>query len=404
MNSLGNKIFGSSDPLSREELEAYSSGQLSPEEMHALEERMAADPFSADAADGFAADPTAFAALDGLQAQFQEQLAQAAPTSSSFWTTSKLLISGAVMLGAGVGIYFLLQNPESSEIAEAQNTPNTVEEIDFTPEPELTIAEIDAAEPIAEEEQFTYEVALETQAPTTSTATSSSISHLELEDVNVTIVDYDTIAFDPVEEMEFIEQETVEEVEATTPTKVVQSNVMIAYIIDLKVVDYSDFYKTRIELYKLDYTHSQRFEHVDAQYETSVQQAENREDPDIITTYVPYADFLESAMKKFNQNDFGAALKDYRTILKFFPNDANAHFYGGLCYFNLGKNNKAVEYFDKVLENRINTFDQEALWYKTLIYIKRGHKKKATDLLEQIIAENGFYAERAQEELEKLTK
>ena len=62
-------------------------------------------------------------------------------------------------------------------------------------------------------------------------------------------------------------------------------------------------------------------------------------------------DILNDAMKDFEENNFKAALKSYRVILEHYPQDINAYFYGALCYYNLGKADKAIIYFDNVIAN-----------------------------------------------------
>lgn len=407
MNSLGNKIFGEGAPLTPEELEAYNQGSLSGDELHALEQRMAADPLSAEAAEGFAAVPGSIAALGGLQEQFASQLANApAAPQAGFWAANKALIIGGVGAAAIGTVLFFVLSGETNDTPVVDNTP--AEQLNNQPTDDLyameletedlTDAEIDSAKPIAEEEQITYEVALQNQ-PTTVEGDDEPI-------VNTPVIVLDTMNIDVPE----INRDPVEPIPTNTDLeelpiedkKIVHSNVAIEYFYDLKVVDYSSFYTTKIEVHKFD--HSQSLEFVAAPFETAEQQAFNQENPDIVTEFIPYIQFLESTMAKFNKNKYNAACKDFRTILKYFPDDVNAHFYGGLCYFNLGKKQKAYEFFEKVLENSTNTFDQEAKWYMTLVLLKRRQYEKAEAFLVEIVNEEGFYAARAQEELDKLER
>jgi tetratricopeptide (TPR) repeat protein len=407
MNSLGNKIFGDGASLTPEELDAYAQGNLSNEELHALEQKMASDPMNAEAAEGFAAHPGALAALGGMQSQFNAQLAQA--PKASFWATNKVNMLVAASLVVGGVILFSVSNnktPTPAPLANINTTEQTEVEVDdnnvagFIAVVELTDAEVESAIPIAEADQITYDVIIENQPETVEgnpvPEDDPIADPIAAADPNVVAPDPIFVPSDPVDPM-------TEIIEAPVPViveKVIHSNMVIAYIVNLKVVDYSAFYATKIEISKFGKAYSDEF--LEAKYETHTRRSEDMADPDIITTYIPYTDYLEAAMKKFNLNKYSKALKDYRTILKFFPKDVNAHFYAGLCCFNIGKMTKAVEHFDRVMNSEINTFHEEAKWYKTLVYLKRGFDDKAKVLLEEIIIEDGFYAKRAEEKLRKM--
>jgi len=73
-----------------------------------------------------------------------------------------------------------------------------------------------------------------------------------------------------------------------------------------------------------------------------------------------------------------------------------------LCYYNLGKPEKAIEFFNLVTKDQINSFDQEAALYIALSYAQAGDKEQAKSLLTKIQEEGNFYAKRATEELRKL--
>ena len=92
-------------------------------------------------------------------------------------------------------------------------------------------------------------------------------------------------------------------------------------------------------------------------------------------------------------------MKNFQKILKQYPTDANAQFYSGLCLHNIDRWRDAIKSFDLAISNQANTFNQEAYWYKALVYLEKGRFKKAKPILEKISEEKGFYAERANEAL-----
>jgi len=88
-------------------------------------------------------------------------------------------------------------------------------------------------------------------------------------------------------------------------------------------------------------------------------------------------------------------------LLKLDKTDVNANFYSGMSFYFLGKFNKALSYFDNVIQNPNNIFDQEAEFYKAICLKKAGQTTEAETLFRKIISDNGFYANRALEELKK---
>ena len=61
---------------------------------------------------------------------------------------------------------------------------------------------------------------------------------------------------------------------------------------------------------------------------------------------IDYQDFLSLSLNKFKNNKYKAALINFNTIRDQYPNDLNAHYYGGLCYYNIDNPVKAIDFFD----------------------------------------------------------
>ena len=167
------------------------------------------------------------------------------------------------------------------------------------------------------------------------------------------------------------------------------------YLYDLKVIDYSNIYRKGIKKLISDGGS------LDPKFENR-QNTNNSLNNDDISTTVLYMEFLNNAMGKFSANHFKEALKDYIYILQQYPDDQNAHFYGGLCYYNIGLYDNSVTFFNAVLESNVVTFTQEALWYKALSFIQNNQFDEAEILLHKIITIKGFYSAQAQDELNYL--
>ena len=107
-------------------------------------------------------------------------------------------------------------------------------------------------------------------------------------------------------------------------------------------------------------------------------------------------------MRLFDSRDYIACSDELTFLYKFNKDDANAQFYLGLCYFQLGKFSIAQSFFNKNADNSINIFHQESAFYEALCLIKLNQVELAKTQLQRIVANKGFYADRAQETLVKL--
>lgn len=177
----------------------------------------------------------------------------------------------------------------------------------------------------------------------------------------------------------------------------------IKYIIDLKVVNYDD--RETPEVNDSDKVEMLREKHKSKSISPRFSNPENQaarlnnnvnywNSPEV--TEIPYDDFLADALEKFKKKEYKQALNDFTIILDTYPDDANALFYGGLCYYNLNLTDKAINYFG-LLSN--TPFDEEAEWYQALSYKLKGDDNKAKSMLKVITDKNGFYSKRASEML-----
>lgn len=119
---------------------------------------------------------------------------------------------------------------------------------------------------------------------------------------------------------------------------------------------------------------------------------------------ITYTAFLEQALSKTKAGNYYEAIDDFNLILEQFPNDQNAIFYKAFCMYELNSNDVALKEFDKVLDGRINTFHEESMWYKGLIYKEERQYAAAEKVLEEIVNDNGYYGVQAKKELDELYK
>jgi len=110
---------------------------------------------------------------------------------------------------------------------------------------------------------------------------------------------------------------------------------------------------------------------------------------------IPYDKYFSEIQHSFSQNKFKKALKGYKEVLKQYPNDLNAHFYSGLCYFNINQSQKAIEHFEVVKVHQYNTFRQEGEWYTAQALFDLNRNEEGLVLLNKIIERSGFYVDQA---------
>ena len=117
-------------------------------------------------------------------------------------------------------------------------------------------------------------------------------------------------------------------------------------------------------------------------------------------TQVAYVEYLEQTMERFAEERYSKAERGFKEILLHFPYDANGLFYGGLTAFYQGDYALAAERLNDSRDLAINTFREESEFYLALAWKEMGEVEQAETLLQEIIAKNGFYVERASEVLE----
>ncbi|MBS1636755.1 MAG: hypothetical protein JST26_12640 [Bacteroidetes bacterium] len=167
-------------------------------------------------------------------------------------------------------------------------------------------------------------------------------------------------------------------------------NAPVIYIHDLKVTNYRLYYFKNDR--KIDLTETSG---VSAQYADKYDKANN---PLQEKEFVYYAhQQIRNAMAQFSKASYGDCIYELKGLLELNSHDVNAQFYSGMSYYYLKNDPKAIEFFNKVLENENNIFHQEAAFYKAQALLRSKQNEEAVSLLKQIVSEKGFYSNRAAE-------
>ena len=350
-------------------LNRYLNGEMSGVERNAIEKEALNNPFLAEAIEGLTKYP-------GSLEEFRQQHKKRFSKKRDY----TLLIGISVLIGFFIISYTIKFEPrpgfvdvfkektisqelyierdfhlnEVEQIPTAIDTLNTVDYNTIIPVDEIQRKQLDQAQ----KEEYN--------------------SPLESIDVEDPVIHED--------EMEIIEEDRYHAGQVSLET---------IYMSDLMVVDYRVINRPnkKIQYMRLELTG------------TSASQENDNSTNDTWTesqVEVPYVNYLRKSMGFFAKGEHKKALSRYETILEQYPQDINAHFYGGLCYFNLGQYKKCITYFDSILQDEFHVFDEACLWYKSKALIQLEQTREAKALLLKIIARGGFYSEDAIQLSQKL--
>lgn len=330
-------------------LKAYYKGKLSSKDSHELENFAHQDEFLSEAMEGFDQFPEAISSIPTFK-----------PTSTkSFLWISIVSIAFITLIGSYV--YFTndsdikIESPAIVEIT-TNNTSNSEKEI------ETKISEIKAS---PTELEKTTQALIPTTKKTPKTTPNLPVQEREHFEIP-------KMELNPIE----IKQKT-------TYTLIKAKTKAIAYYTFL-AVDYS-----------VIYTHSIPIETTLSGTDASMA---NRQDAGVditdggINKTVSYKEFLKESLYYLKQKNYTLAIQHFNTILRHYPNDANAEFYLGYALFNQGNYESAIPYFNEAMNNGFDFFYEDAQWFKANCLENMGRLKEAKSLYDEIKNKGGYYS------------
>ena len=166
------------------------------------------------------------------------------------------------------------------------------------------------------------------------------------------------------------------------------------YLNDLKAIDYSSI---RVE--KTVPVEQITLTGVPANFENTV--SNEIEETSVETHQIPYTEFLERTFLHLRKGNWKHALARLNELLATYPDDINGHFYAGWCNYNLGQYEQAKVNFSACLQLEYSNFNEEANWYLALTYDKTGQHQDAKKMFQQIVNQQGHYAQQASKALRK---
>jgi tetratricopeptide (TPR) repeat protein len=174
------------------------------------------------------------------------------------------------------------------------------------------------------------------------------------------------------------------------------ANAPVVFIHNLKVTNYRMYY------FKNNYA-------IDLNVNTGVS-AQYGSKADIETAYLNKSNsylahkIIKQAMRFFSSKNITNCIEELTMLYDFNHDDANAQFYLGMCYYQLGKYAIAKNFFQKNLDNVNNIFHQESEFYQALCLLNLKQTEEAVKQLQYIVNNKGFYSTRAKEVLDKQNK
>lgn len=124
-----------------------------------------------------------------------------------------------------------------------------------------------------------------------------------------------------------------------------------------------------------------------------------QEEPQMKLVNIPYMDYLDKSLNYTNRGKWKQALSRFNEIIKNYPDDVNARFYAGWCYYNLGQYTDACINFSACLQLEFSNFNDEAEWYLAESRLANGDKSSAKELFIKIKNQKGFYSKQAEKVL-----
>lgn len=265
--------------------------------------------------------------------------------------------------------FFLLsktENPSKTEkplLVKLENTDIHIPE------------EIDTLEVIPQKDQITVNEIKTSQ---------NEIKNLPLEEKKEEIVDipFPELVLEPLPPV--IEQKPV----TVSKQKVAKE----IYLQDLKAIDYSQYRsKPTVQIEQIILTG------IPADQEDIDDVVQ--EEPQMKLVNIPYMDYLDKSLNYTNRGKWKQALSRFNEIIKNYPDDVNARFYAGWCYYNLGQYNEACINFSACLQLEFSNFNDEAEWYLAESRLANGDKNSAKELFIKIRNQKGFYSKQAEKVL-----
>ncbi len=389
-----------------EEIRLYQEGKLSPARTHEIELMAEENPMLGDALEGYAALPL-FGAVPGVTAAVSQQ---AASSSTGFGTTTSAIKSGSAwwhlngwVIGVGVGVsaaviatVMLREDSPSAQSLKSEKSIHQQEEALQTPRQEdkttnyqvqqnKTKSEfLPAAELTAKGSSASNSLISESVVKESELNRSPRLESAEIPASSPTSMEMGVVT-------PFIESPVLQSAATLKPGNTTLVAVSIIRYKDYRLADYAQLRKSEWEFIKLDEVG------LPASFESSAEKNDDLSKSDKIG--IPYVAYIKSNIDAYDKKEYRTAIAGFLNVLKQYPDDINAQFYGAMSYFNHDQPVLALQMLEKAEKNPINTFREEIQFYKAKCLKMLNRTEESTTIFSKIVTDNGFYKSHAQKEL-----
>ncbi|RYM33320.1 hypothetical protein ERX46_10270 [Brumimicrobium glaciale] len=378
--NLLNRIFGPKKPLSRQEIDDYKDGTGN---AHDTESKAANSDFNDQALEGW---KTSSSSVNDGMSTTDKKMDQYVKNGNTGGSPNKGMTLSFLLFTLTMLVLIIFTYQGNSAV---EKKPQIVENIKTEVE-NSRIKEIDFYTIISPEKQITSNELIKNQ----------EIKKVEKEIPNLKSVKNKKVATEDKSEIEGTQTEEIQlpiqssgKIPNSSKSSLVYKNAQEVYLSELKNVDYRAYRNRPIKVRNS----------LDVGIPASKSSIDDKQEfPSLQIIEFTYIDYLTSSSAYFRNEQFKKALKQYLIILDTYPDDVNANFYGGLCYFNLGKFDNSIALLKNSYTLGYGNFREEANWFSAKAHIEQGQNLKAKQLLNQIIEEGGFYHQKAKELLSEI--
>ncbi len=111
---------------------------------------------------------------------------------------------------------------------------------------------------------------------------------------------------------------------------------------------------------------------------------------------------IEEAMTFYEKGEFDKALPIYNNILIKEPDNHIICLYKGISLLETGNIETAIDIFQIIIDRKDPQLDETAKWYAALAYLKKNDMAVSKKYFNELIQENSYYKEKAQQVMENL--
>jgi TolA-binding protein len=388
---------------SPEEIRKYQEGKLNAARSHEIELIAQENPLLADAIEGFGGNP-AYHLLPGITAAVSTAAGVASTTgvmagaaagvvkaTSPWWHLNGWIIGATAGTSVAVGTYYINENiQEKKQITANQTTslnPVETQTTDIVSYDALLESVETADEPAQSVSALSGTNQYVQQSELVKTGNEVEKGSALIDDNSKSNVPQ---KISSISGPGIIQGSQSQKDDAPRPSSTVAINIM--KVLNYKMADYTAIRSNTWEKFSAEENG------LPAKWESEAERVQFQKDhPELI---IPYIEYVTTCISAFDNGKYQVAIDRFGIILDQYPDDVNAQFYSAMSHYHLKNQQGAIALFLKVEKNVIRTFNEEAFFYHAKCAKEVGDPDTANSLFVKVAQMNGFYKERALEEMQ----